>query len=194
MEIFFFFLLIINFFFRFVRDYPNFIGAKLIYAPSRNLNSCNFDKVTNEVIQLKNLFPNYFAGIDLVGQEDKGTPLITYADKLKKISRNISMFFHAGETNWYGTSTDENLLDAVLLGAKRIGHGFALMKHPKVLELIVKQNISIEICPISNQVLNYIGDLRNHPASILFAKGLPVVVSNDDSGIWGAKALSYDFY
>lgn len=182
------------FFLRFKRDYPNFIGAKLIYAPSRTMNSSNFDKVMNKVIQMKNLFPNFFAGFDLVGHEDKGTPLITYKDQLKKISSNVSMFFHAGETNWYGTSTDENLLDAVLLGVKRIGHGFAITKHPGIRELIKKKNFAIEICPISNQVLNYVGDLRNHPASILFAKGLPVVVSNDDPSIWGAKALSYDFY
>ena len=44
-----------------------------------------------------------------------------------------------------------NLVDAVLLNATRIGHGFAALKHPKVMEAIRAQGIVIELQPISNQ-------------------------------------------
>lgn len=57
-----------------------------------------------------------------------------------------------------------------------------------------KKDIAIEVNPISNQILNLVADLRNHPASILFAENYPVVVCSDDPGLWGAKGLSYDFY
>ncbi|KAJ8688307.1 hypothetical protein QAD02_024102 [Eretmocerus hayati] len=62
------------------------------------------------------------------------------------------------------------------------------------MELVRERRIAIEVSPISNQVLGLVADLRNHPASHLFAEDYPVVVSNDDPGLWGALGLSYDFY
>lgn len=44
----------------------------------------------------------------------KGRPLIEYAEKLLKYPDNINFFFHAGETNWLGTSSDENLVKLIL--------------------------------------------------------------------------------
>lgn len=108
---------------RFIRDYPDFIGVKLIYAPLRKCNESQLEEFVSIAKELKRELPDFIAGFDLVGQEDKGEPLIDFADRLKSLGDDVQLFFHAGETNWYGTPTDENLVDAVLLNAKRIGHG-----------------------------------------------------------------------
>ncbi|XP_033208738.1 adenosine deaminase 2-like [Belonocnema kinseyi] len=178
---------------RFIEDHPGFHGVKLIYSKNRRVNKQQLNKYLKIYKQIKQAYPSFVAGFDLVGHEDKGPALKTFAEQLLPETQ-MQGFFHAGETDWYGLETDENLIDAVLLNAKRIGHGYALPKHPKLMEILKERDIAIELNPISNQVLNLVSDLRNHPASILFAENYPIVVSSDDPGLWGAKGLSYDFY
>lgn len=62
------------------------------------------------------------------------------------------------------------------------------------MRLAKERNIPLEINPISNQVLKLVDDNRNHPASILFANNVPVVVSSDDPSFWETTPLSHDFY
>jgi len=56
--------------------------------------------------------------------------------------------------DWKDEDVDLNLVDALLLNVTRIGHGFAINKHPLVKQLIETRRIPLEICPISNQVFN----------------------------------------
>ncbi|XP_072767162.1 adenosine deaminase 2 [Anoplolepis gracilipes] len=179
---------------RFIRDHPDFLGVKLIYAPRRSINETKLEEYLKKLVQLTEHYPNFVVGFDLVGQEDKGEPLVKFADKLNFVNKNIKFFFHAGETNWNGESTDLNLFDALLLNTKRIGHGYALTKHPLLWKYVQELGVAVEICPISNQVLSLVEDMRNHPATAMFALASPVVISSDDPGLWGVKGLSYDFY
>ena len=71
-------------------------------------------------------------GFDLVGHEDSLKPLIYYLTPLrrflerqKELGLEVPFIFHAGETLGDGTEADMNLYDAILLGTKRIGHGYA---------------------------------------------------------------------
>ncbi|KAM7360518.1 adenosine deaminase-related growth factor D isoform 2-T2 [Cochliomyia hominivorax] len=173
--------------------HPDFMGMKIIYAKR---NKATVDEMTQRITtfkQLHNAKPNFIIGFDLIGHEDSGDPLHKFANELSDLPPTAHFFFHAGETNWYGR-TDWNMMDALLLNTKRIGHAFALPKHPQLWSTIKKRNIAIEVNPLSNQVLGYVWDLRNHPAAFLIAENFPIVISADDPGVWNAKGLSYDFY
>ncbi|XP_048728316.2 adenosine deaminase 2-like [Ostrea edulis] len=185
---------------KFVADHKNeFTGGKVIYSGIRVVPEIDVLNQVKEAVRFRQMYPSHFAGYDLVGQEDPGVPLISYVDALLYPSEHIPpidlpYFFHAGETDWEGTPTDRNLIDAVLLNTSRIGHGYALTKHPQVMKVVKERGIAIEVNPISNQVLALVSDLRNHPAADLVATDFPVVISADDPSVWGARGLSYDFY
>ena len=49
--------------------------------------------------------------------------------------------------------------------------------------MAIEKNIAIEVCPISNQVLKLVEDIRNHPVVELIQDGnFPIVIAPDDPG------------
>ena len=138
------------------------------------------------------------SGFDLVADEAAGH-IINFFERSwaklnelnKKYGVEMPLFLHAGESN---SALNKNVLDVALLNNKRIGHGLNLIYFPKTMEQIRKQNKLVEVSPISNQVLGYVSDLRNHPARVLLSNGIQCSISSDDPSVYGYTGLSYDFW
>ncbi|EPS41489.1 hypothetical protein H072_4635 [Dactylellina haptotyla CBS 200.50] len=181
----------------------NFWGARIIWTTLRMHGRDFIEENMRYCVEVYKKFPDIIAGFDLVGQEDLGRPLLDLIPELKYFESlcaqekvTIPFFFHAGEVNSDGDVHDENLFDAILLGTKRIGHGFSLYKHPLLIEEVRNRNICLEVCPISNEVLRLASSILSHPLPAFMANGVAVALANDDPGILGqgATGMSHDFY
>lgn len=94
----------------FKAEHSDFIGAKFIFAPLKAVPEQTIAEYVHIMTDLQRKFPEYIAGFDLVGQEDKSPNLVDLAENLLRIPEEIQFFYHAGETNWFG-SIDENLVN-----------------------------------------------------------------------------------
>ncbi|KIP06038.1 hypothetical protein PHLGIDRAFT_128511 [Phlebiopsis gigantea 11061_1 CR5-6] len=178
-----------------------FIGCKIIYTTLRFIPVEDLYWYTEDCIALKKEFPHIVAGFDLVGHEDTLKPLIDYIEPLtafvarqKEVGVDIPFIFHAGETLGDGTAADVNLYDAILLGTKRIGHAFSLIKHPKLMQICRERNIAVETCPISNEILRLTSSMPMHPLPAVINHGVPVTLCSDDPAVFGNMGLSFDFF
>ncbi|OJA20418.1 hypothetical protein AZE42_07492 [Rhizopogon vesiculosus] len=177
-----------------------FAGLKIIYNTLRIVSPEVLEAELDQCARFKQEFPDLIAGkfhgfYWSHGEESK--PLIYYAEPLLHFAEqhpDIPFLFHAGETLGDGTAADMNLYDAILLGTKRIGHGFSLIKHPKLMEICREKKIAIEVCPISNEVLRLTSSMPMHPLPVIMNQGIPVVLSSDDPASFNSMGLSFDFF
>lgn len=181
----------------------NFWGARFIWTTLRMFDKKSIVQSMKECIEVKKAYPDLIAGFDLVGQEDLGRPLANTTPELFWFKKrcmeegvDIPFFFHAGECLGDGDEADHNLFDAVLLGTRRIGHGFSLHKHPLLVEMVKQKKILIESCPISNEVLRLTSSVKAHPLPALLARGVTAALCSDDPAILGhgKNGLTHDFW
>lgn len=136
-------------------------------------------------------YDDFVIGYDIVGEEDPGQSNYYYVNVFLDRKGEIPLYFHAGESDW---ATDSNLFDAYLLGSQRVGHGFNLYCFQDLQDRYIQDDIALEICPISNQLLRYIDDLRTHPAAGFLKNGVQCTINSDDPGLLNNDGLSFDFW
>nr|KAG5693872.1 hypothetical protein BaRGS_009928 [Batillaria attramentaria] len=181
-------------------DYFDKIEGLMLYAPVyedylyEGLKQFREDNV--QYVEIRGLLQPVY---ELDGStHDKEWILDTYKRVITQFVTDFPDFtgakFITLHSDWQETQVDYNLVDALLLNSTRIGHGYALYKHPHLMNMVKDRNIAVEVNPLSHQVLKLIDDLRNHPATFLIADNFPLVISSDDPASWEAAPLTDDFY
>ena len=170
-------------------------GLKIIYCTPRSIPRQRMQSELENCLNLKLKFPDLICGFDLVGAEDRPNHIGFYADLLlaftescKALRVTIPFMFHAGEslldTGGSHNPENSNLYDSLLLNAKRIGHGYAILKHPTLVEQYKKNKICLELCPISNELLGLCSNAREHHYPELLAAGLHCTLNADNPSLF----------
>jgi len=168
----------------------------LILTSYKMIGQSHVTKILNHIRVGKERYPDLVVGYDMVNEEEftptisKFMPSVLGAQESAGSTLNLPCFFHAGETHDRSVT---NIHDAVLLNSKRIGHGFQLSLFPNLLQEVIKRDICVEACPLSNMVLGYTLDMRNHPVRYMLHQGLQASISSDDPGFFHYSGVTLDF-
>ena len=147
----------------------------------------NAEQRLRELYAENDRYRDLYVGINMVGREDngKGYPLrfLPVLRELRKHYPDINLSIHAGETD----EPDNHIRDTLLLGAMRIGHGVNLISDPQTLVLLRNGPYLVEVNLISNLLLEYVADFRQHPFPEYLRLGVPVALGTDDRGMYDSN-------
>ena len=127
------------------------------------------------------------SSIDLAGAEAL-FKTENFRDIFEFASKNgVPFTIHAGEADG-----PKSIKDALSFGAKRIGHGVRCLEDESLVEELVKKQIPLEICPISNlQTQAVTGTV---PVEELYKRGIKVTISPDNDTVSNTNILEeYDY-
>jgi adenosine deaminase len=75
-----------------------------------------------------------------------------------------------------------------VLGVERIDHGLRCMEDPGLVERLVRDRVSLTLCPLSNVRLRAVDVLEEHPLVAMLDAGLLCTVNSDDPAYFGGYA------
>lgn len=143
-------------------------------------------------------------GLDLACNEVDYPPQLHIPAYQLAYGAQLHRTVHAGEL---AKSEEERVANIVTalddLKADGLGHAVPLVRHPSLLERVIRDRVRIESCPFSNRITGAIqnGNLRELGLDQLLRKGALVSLNTDDPLIFGtsladvfqATCEAYDF-
>lgn len=153
----------------------------------------------SKVDQFDDDLKKYISGIDIFGEEDIGIKNIIYIDELYSYCNKLNYYVHSGENNKKQKDDINNNLLALLLLSNatdkqvRVGHGLQLINSKFLVEMYKKNNIHVELCPLSNLIMGYVKKIEEHPGKKLFDEGVSVSINSDDPSIFGYDYVTFDW-
>lgn len=164
-----------------------------IYTGLKILGKEQIAKDLEQYVSALKKHPGLMRVFDLVHYEDSIYlgEILNMLIETKQKHPEVIYGLHAGETR---KSSNQNVIDSVLLGTKRIGHGLTVARNKLTMDLVKEREICVEVNPLSNLLLGYCRDLVHHPAKQLIANGNPITLNPDDYFCFGEHGATPDFF
>jgi adenosine deaminase len=96
-------------------------------------------------------------------------------------SQGLKLCMHAGEEG-PPDYVRQALYD---IGVDRIDHGNRAMEDPQLVAEIIRQNMTLTVCPLSNTALKVIAHIKDSPVRKMLEAGIAVTINSDDPAYFG---------
>lgn len=155
------------------------ITSFLIMSYLRHLDEESAFKTLTQSLPYKNKIKA--VGLD---SSEKGNPPSKFQHVFKaSVLEGYIPLAHAGEEG-----NADYVWEAIdLLGIKRIDHGNNSLQDEKLIAEIIKRDLALTVCPLSNLALKVVEDLKDHPLKKMMNLGLKVTVNSDDPAYFGGQ-------
>ena len=155
------------------------VSSLLIMSYLRHLTEEDAFKTLQQSLPYKHLITA--VGLD---SSEKGNPPSKFAKVFEASAKEGYIpLAHAGEEG-----PAEYVWEALdVLNIKRIDHGNNSLQDEDLVKEIVKRDIALTVCPLSNTALCVVDNLKNHPLKTMMNKGLKVTVNSDDPAYFGGQ-------
>lgn len=131
---------------------------------------------TKMISMIRDNWQQDFVGVDLNGDEERGDGSDYKAFYKMAKKHGFGVTIHAGECG-----PVSNITTAIeVLGADRIGHGFAAASSQEIMERLKIESYPLEVCPTSNQRLGMIEKIVDLPLKAFKDNGVRFIVCTDN--------------
>lgn len=155
-----------------MEQYPG-IRVGIILCCMRGADNADMNMETVEMT--KKYLGDVVCAVDIAGAEAM-YPTEMFETLFAKVREyNLPMTIHAGEA-----AGPDSMRKALSYGTKRIGHGIAAVNDPKLMQYLVDNKITLEICVTSNYHIKATPKVETHPIRQLFDAGVRVTVNSDN--------------
>lgn len=153
------------------------ISSLLIMSYLRHLS----EEEAFETLQQSLPFKHWITAVGLDSSEKGNPPSKFYKVFEASAKEGYVLLAHAGEEG-----PAEYVWEAIDgLKIIRIDHGNNCLDDEKLVDEIVKRDMALTVCPLSNLELRVVTDLKDHPLKTMLNKGIKATVNSDDPAYFG---------
>ena len=155
------------------------VTSLLIMSYLRHLSEAECFKTLEQSLPFKDKITA--VGLD---SSEKGNPPSKFAKVFEaSVKEGYIPVAHAGEEG-----NADYVWEALdILKIKRIDHGNNALQDAELVTEIIKRDLALTVCPLSNTALQVVSDLKDHPLKEMINLGLKVTINSDDPAFFGGQ-------